>query len=276
MNLNRKIAVSMCLLIAVVISMNLLEYSYTNTTDSANINSTATNYTSGAVTEIFTKQDFTHGPQQWKPYTSGLPIIPDNRDRHFVLMFIDLYAAPIGKLPDLIDNGAVKVEYWFKNYDGPAAFHAYGYCEKSNRGTGIAWTNDVDPERGTGYYLTAIEESKPEMPEMETLEDTNHIYVRVANDDGAKYDDYGNDTYYINFDLTGGGLSSLHVTTDPNVPLGQVTHTSNRSGVFYISYKGGRGFFDNAVLMVAVDETIPDNFELYIRSSGYQSPRELL
>ncbi|MDD4254153.1 MAG: DUF3344 domain-containing protein [Methanofollis sp.] len=73
------------------------------------------------------------------------------------------------------------------------------------------------------------------------------------------------------FKFEGGGLNALHVTTDPeSEPYGQVTTTEEQSGVFYLSETGGRGFFDDMILMVAVNGVIPDDFALHIRASGYR------
>ncbi|WP_342678341.1 DUF3344 domain-containing protein [Methanofollis sp. UBA420] len=73
------------------------------------------------------------------------------------------------------------------------------------------------------------------------------------------------------FKFEGGGLNALHVTTDPeSEPYGQVTTTEEQSGVFYLSETGGRGFFDDMILMVAVNGAIPDDFALHIRASGYR------
>jgi hypothetical protein len=101
----------------------------------------------------------------------------------------------------------------------------------------------------------------------ETLPGNKHIYIRVANDQGARFDLFGNDSYYVKFD--GGGLNALHITANPQSPFGQVTKTGARNGTFYISDTGGRGFFDDLVLLVAVQEPLPDSFAVRIRSSGY-------
>ncbi|QYZ78494.1 DUF3344 domain-containing protein [Methanofollis formosanus] len=73
------------------------------------------------------------------------------------------------------------------------------------------------------------------------------------------------------FKFEGGGLNALHISTDPeSEPYGQVTTTEEQSGVFYLTNTGGRGFTDDMILMVAVNGTIPDDFALHIRASGYQ------
>ncbi len=79
---------------------------------------------------------------------------------------------------------------------------------------------------------------------------------------------HGAGTEYIKFD--GGGLNALHITTDPDDPYGQVTTTEETFGKFYLSDTGGRGFFDNMFLMVAVKGDVPDDFSLHITASGYR------
>jgi hypothetical protein len=86
-----------------------------------------------------------------------------------------------------------------------------------------------------------------------------HIDIRLANNP------LGN---YIKFD--GGGLNALHISTNTLEPYGQVTTSTEQSGTFYFSDTGGRGFFDDLILMVAVNGEVPDNFRVHIRSSGYR------
>ncbi|MEN6343441.1 MAG: nitroreductase [Methanospirillum sp.] len=104
----------------------------------------------------------------------------------------------------------------------------------------------------------------------ETIPGTKHVYIHVANNDGARFDLFKNDTYYIKFD--GGGINALHITTNPLDTFGQVTKTAAGNGTFYIADSGGRGFFDDLVLLVAVREPVPDDFAVRLRSSGYTWP----
>jgi large repetitive protein len=100
-----------------------------------------------------------------------------------------------------------------------------------------------------------------------------HIFINVANDAGVKYNldgpNYGgpSNTYYIKAD--GGGLNELHITNDITASGGQVTATNAQSGTFYVSNTGGRGFDNDIILLLAVNGTIPDDFNVHIRSSGY-------
>ncbi len=320
----------------------------------------------GTMEETFTKEDLLYGPQTWKPAGNNLPkaypiyFEQDTSDtgNPFQLMFIDLKAGPISKATglasssDLTDSGGVKVEYTLENLETFAAFNAYVWCNQSNQGQGISWTNQVsgsgssvyqvagippgtdlhfrlilrqqrsprvkdssspqplstrmivtmngitftwtssDETVGTvsetGYFtaltagtttITAINESiegeaavtviaEPSGPQ--NLPDYNHIFVKVANNDGVKYNSYLNNTYNIRFAGAGRGLNAHHISTDPiSAPFGQVTTTTNQSGVFYITDTGGSGFADNVVIMVAANGTIPDNFRVNIHTSGY-------
>ncbi|MDD5024494.1 MAG: PKD domain-containing protein [Methanoregula sp.] len=101
------------------------------------------------------------------------------------------------------------------------------------------------------------------------LTDYNKCFFSVANDAGVKYDGYGNNTYYVGFFGPGKGQNAHHITTSLASPYGQVTTTDNQTGVFYITDTGGSGYADNCILAVAVNGTIPDDFRLHIRSSGY-------
>jgi PKD repeat protein len=101
------------------------------------------------------------------------------------------------------------------------------------------------------------------------LPDYNYIFVRVANDDGVKYNAFGNDTYNIRFEGVNRGLNALHISTDPAVNFGQVTVTDSQSGTFYATDSGGKGYEDEVILLVAVNGTIPDDFSLRITSDGY-------
>ncbi|HOI12848.1 MAG TPA: hypothetical protein PLG75_03270, partial [Methanoculleus sp.] len=81
--------------------------------------------------------------------------------------------------------------------------------------------------------------------------------------------------YYVGFRNAGGGLNALHITTSTSDPYGQVTSVSSDSGTFYLADTGGRGYFDRAVLMVAIKvpdggEEISENLTVHLRASGYQ------
>jgi uncharacterized repeat protein (TIGR01451 family) len=60
-------------------------------------------------------------------------------------MFIDLYLGNLDprRVANLIDNGAVKVEYTLNNMYTTASFNAYAWTGASFQGTGINWCNPI-------------------------------------------------------------------------------------------------------------------------------------
>jgi PKD repeat protein len=108
---------------------------------------------------------------------------------------------------------------------------------------------------------------------MTVMPSNRDVNLLVANDAGARFDDFGTDTYNF-FNLVQGptqGQNALHITTDPvNAGYGQVTSSSAQSGVFYMTDTGGRGWDDDGILMLAVNGTVPDTFRVHIKSSGYR------
>jgi hypothetical protein len=98
------------------------------------------------------------------------------------------------------------------------------------------------------------------------MSDFDHVYVKVSNKAGAIFNDYGNDTYLMKFEKAGGGLNSLHITTDPRNINGNVTGSEKLSGTFYVNFTGDR-VQDDFVLLVAVNGTIGQDFRLNLKSS---------
>jgi large repetitive protein len=104
------------------------------------------------------------------------------------------------------------------------------------------------------------------------LPGTTHIWINVANDagvkfdrDGAYYGDGNNGTYFIKFE--GGGLNQLWISTASTGH--QVTTTPAQSGTFYLTTTGGKGSNDDMILLLSVQDPIPDDFSVRIKSSGY-------
>jgi len=82
----------------------------------------------------------------------------------------------------------------------------------------------------------------------------------------------GTGAYYFKFDQTsGGGLNALHIASSSAAVenYGDVTTTTGQSGTFYITETGGRGYQDEAILLVAIKGDIPSDFSIHITSSGY-------
>jgi hypothetical protein len=212
--------------------------------------------------ETFSAQSFLYGPQAWVPYASKLPVAPGvdvNGNGGYYVMLVDLNAT--SNLNATFP--CVRVDYAFTGLQGTAAFHVYGYI-KSNQG--FSWTNRVDGDGANGYYVSAPAGSPTAPPNAQAMPDFDYIYVKVSNQAGAAFNDYGNDTYYVKFEKAGGGLNSLHITTDPSNPTGNVTTTTSLSGTFYVDFTGDR-VQDDFVLLVAVNGTVGDDFRLNLKSS---------
>ena len=212
--------------------------------------------------ETFTQSSFLYGPQAWVPYASKIPVMPGvdpNSKGDFYEMFVDLNATSNMNATFPV----VRVDYSFTGLHGTAAFHVYGYIIGNG---GIQWTNRVDGDGANGYYVTAPAKAGNELPVTQAMSSFNHIYVKVSNQAGVAFNDYGNDTYYLKFDKAGSGLNSLHITTNPKTLDGNVTTTSSQQGTFYVDFTGGRTQND-FVLLVAVNGEIGSDFSLNLKSS---------
>jgi len=222
-------------------------------------NTTEGNY---KLDETFLASNFQYGPQAWVPYASKLTVMPgvnDNGNGNFYVMFVDLNATS-----DLNATfPCVRVDYSFTGLHGTAAFHVYGYMKGNG---GISWTNRVDSDGASGLYVTAPSGSSNVLANAKSMPSFDHIFVQVSNKEGAAFNDYGNNTYFMNFNKAGAGLNALHITTDPRNPDGNVTTTDNLAGTFYVDFTGGR-VIDDFLLLVAVNGTIGSDFQINLKSS---------
>ena len=213
---------------------------------------------------LYNSSSFLYGPQTWIPYASKVPVYPGNDasdGSRFYLMFVDLNAT--SNLDSTFPS--VKVDYAFTGLQGTAAFHLYGYI---NSNGGISWTNRVEGDAASGFYVTNSPSTEnTELGDTQVLAEYNHVYVKISNKAGASFDDFGNGTYFIKFEKVGGGLNSLHFTTDLRNPSGNITTTDALSGSFYLDFTGDR-VQDDFILLVAVNGTISNDFGLHLRSSS--------
>lgn len=106
------------------------------------------------------------------------------------------------------------------------------------------------------------------------LPTTNDIFLKVANDAGARFDPFGsgNDSYFFYFPEADKDLNSVHISTSYSDKDGQTTRTSDMSGSFYITNTGGVTYKDDALLLFAVNGSSSafSDFNLTVTSSGYQ------
>jgi hypothetical protein len=212
--------------------------------------------------ETFTTQDLIYGPQSWIPYASKMPVVPGedvNSGDNFYVMFVDLNAT--SNLNSTFPR--VQVDYSFTGLQGAVAFHVYGYINSNN---GISWTNRVDGDGASGYYVTSNPQATSSLAGAQIMADYDHVYVKVANNAGASFNDFANNTYFMKFEKAGGGLNSLHITTNPKIPSGQVTSTGNTTGTFFVDFSGDR-VQDDFLLLVAVNGAIGNDFQLKLKSS---------
>jgi hypothetical protein len=104
--------------------------------------------------------------------------------------------------------------------------------------------------------------------------DNNKTYAAVANDAGARFDIFGNDTYYFNFSKPTGGLNAIHITDSPSSLNGAVYTGQSASGTFYISDTStDTQYHDDVILLFAVPDGVDcSNLNLLVNASGYQWP----
>ena len=73
-------------------------------------------------------------------------------------MFIDLFAGILGGnttyTSTLEHRGTVKIEYTIYNPPKFLVFDAYAYCNQSNQGQGVSWTNRVADAGVSGWTVS--------------------------------------------------------------------------------------------------------------------------
>ncbi|HEX3014355.1 MAG TPA: hypothetical protein VHO92_08795 [Methanobacterium sp.] len=124
------------------------------------------------ISETFSSSDFDNGYiSTWKPCPSSNYAIYDGENvatsSDFKIIFVDLHAGIIGtgtlgqgewatqnSQGNVTDNGMIRVNYTISGLPAGSmvAFNGYAFCNSSNQGQGIRWTNSVnqDGTRGTG------------------------------------------------------------------------------------------------------------------------------
>lgn len=99
-----------------------------------------------------------------------------------------------------------------------------------------------------------------------------HIYLPVANDNGVRFNDVGNNTYYYNFSKSGGGLKAIHITNSTSDLDGDVYTDQATPGTLYVSDTStDTQYHDDVILMFAVPSSANySNLSLQINAAGYQ------
>jgi hypothetical protein len=259
MKLNMKLAAAVAVLILAVAGLVLVSSMYSGTIPKGGLDG---NYSMEVALD---RSDFIYGPQSWVPYDSKLPVVPgsaaDSSNR-FMMAFVDLRNT-LGK--NITDSKPIEVEYLFKWLRGTAAFHVYGYKGPSTlaaQGEGISWRNRVEGSGSSGLYVTGAQSDVLQAGGVATAD--NRGYVRVANPEGPMCDEFGNGTYLMKFSKPGGGLNALQILAEPD-GAPQVIYTSEQTGKFYVA-SGSDNSYDTLLLLVAVNGTMPGDFQLRIRA----------
>jgi len=152
---------------------------------------------------------------------------------------------------------------WTSSDETVGTVNATGYFSALKAGTATVGATSGGVS-GTAHVTV----QRAETPTGGVIPATDDVYLKVANDAGVRFDDFGDNSFRILW--TTGGLNALHVSNGSGTVYGEVTQTPNRSGTFYVTTTGGREYFDNIFLCVAVNGTIPDDFRLHIHADGYQ------
>lgn len=99
-----------------------------------------------------------------------------------------------------------------------------------------------------------------------------HIYLTVANDNGVRFNEVGNNTYYYNFSKAGGGLKAIHITNDSADKMGDVYTDQAAEDTLYVSETSkDTHYHDDVILMFAVPSSADtSNLNLQIDAAGYQ------
>jgi PKD repeat protein len=150
----------------------------------------------------------------------------------------------------------------------------FNYTTAGNHTVNLTVTNATgsDSEVKAGFITVSAPVVPTVAPVTGVIPASSNVNLLVANSAGARFDDYGNDTYnfFNTAQSSSQGLNALHITTDPvTTESGQVTTSGSQSGTFYLTDTGGRGWDDDGVLMLAVNGAIPDDFKVNIHASGY-------
>lgn len=107
---------------------------------------------------------------------------------------------------------------------------------------------------------------------VDTFASYKETYVPVVNDNGARFDLFGNDTYYYIFSKSGGGFKAIHITNSTSDNDGDVYTGQSMLDTFYISDTStDTQYHDDIILMFAVPSSANySNLNLQLDVAGYQ------
>jgi len=140
------------------LQINAAGYQWTPTGDGSEPSiDPLSDYNSSTLSETFTNDDFLNGTSAWRPSSSAdYPVYSGQNvtlNEQFKFMLIDLNAGSLNKTTALTNDGAVEVEYNLTGYTGDAYFDAYAWCNQSNQGQGVSWTNKLTSTDTSGWAI---------------------------------------------------------------------------------------------------------------------------
>lgn len=96
----------------------------------------------------------------------------------------------------------------------------------------------------------------------------NMLSIPVLNDQH-----HVNGQYYftIGNNLTNGGMNAVHISNSYSNPSGQLNRLTEYNGTFFITDTGGKGYEDEAILLIAVESSEANQFSIHIKSEGYHT-----
>ena len=212
------------------------------------------NATPGAI--ALGPDDFAYGPQTWRPYSSPLPVDPDDPEARWRLVLVPLNGTPTGPGAFTGLGEAVAVHYRASSLSGRMAFAVYATGDGEERG----WTNRPTGYGASGYYVTGTELPAERAGDLAAM--PTGVPVELAVFRGA---DLAEDRATVAFLRNNSGLDGIHLTRSLVERKGQVTRTAAQEGTFYVTATGG-GRIERAYLLVAVDRAQPLSFGLSIES----------
>jgi hypothetical protein len=256
----KKIIAAMVILLVFAVAMILLQVLAGDMITTAG---SGEKYNAADIKTEFSWTDFRYGPQSWRPYSRPLAVGPGETalpNETWYLMFIRLNGTPYGGNPDLGRKSYLQVDYRFTDLAGTAAFHVYGVKENSIQ----FLTNRQDGYGRSGFFVTGTSPEGARSLETVQLPAPSGVYITTSDSNMASGET--SRAYNIRFDKGGdSGLDALHIGSDISRRKGDITITQAQQGTFYITHTGGSSV-GYTILMVAVNSTEPDTFELSLHS----------
>ncbi|WP_067048418.1 hypothetical protein [Methanofollis ethanolicus] len=94
----------------------------------------------------------------WRPYfDENYPMYygqnMTNTSDTYKVMFLDTGLGTLKYNTSLTNNGMIKIDYGITGYNGRALFDIYTWCNQSNQGKSVSWTNRVTDTGSNGWTI---------------------------------------------------------------------------------------------------------------------------